>query len=132
MPFSRKCFLTVLIVLLTVTVAYSRDYMVRKKTANFTVEMKIDRNPPVVDKNKVTIEIRDNGGKTLTDAKVIVNYYMPPMPGMPPMNYNTPAQLRGSEYTATMDLIMAGPWNIVVKVSRGGKTSNIAFSIDVR
>ena len=94
--------------------------------------MKIDRNPPVVDKNKITLGIKDNSGKNITDAKVIVNYYMPPMPGMPPMNYNTAAQLQGKEYKAVMDLIMAGPWNIVVKISRGGKTSSVAFSIDVR
>jgi hypothetical protein len=124
--------LIICLILFSTGVAHSRDFKLRKKTANFTLEMKIDRNPPVVDKNRVTLEIRDNDGKNITDAKVIVNYYMPPMPGMPPMNYNTAAQLQGNEYTAIMDLIMAGPWNIIVRISRAGKTSSVVFNIDVR
>ncbi len=124
--------IAVALVLLTSTVAHSRDFVLRKKAGNFVVEMRIDKNPPVVDKNKVTLVIKDILGKNVTDAKVTVNYYMPPMPGMPPMNYNTAAQLQGSEYAATMNLIMAGPWNIVVKISRGGKVSSVSFTVDVR
>ena len=128
----KNLFLNIFIVLLIITVAYARDYKVRKKSGNFIVEMMIDRNPPIVDKNKITLEIKDDRGRYITDAKVIVNYYMSPMPGMPPMNYNTAAQLQGKEYKAVMDLIMAGPWNIVVKIIRAGKTSAVTFAIDVR
>ena len=122
----------VVLIVLTSTLAYSRDFILRKKSGNFVVEMRIDRNPPIVDKNRVALSIKDVNGKAITDAKVNVNYYMPPMPGMPPMNYNTVARLRGAEYAATMDLIMAGPWNIVVKISRGGKVSSVFFAIDVQ
>jgi len=94
--------------------------------------MSIDRNPPILDKNKITLEIKDTAGRNITDAKVMVNYYMSPMPGMPPMNYKTDAQLHGTEYRAVMDLIMAGPWNIVVKILRRGKISSVVFAIDVR
>ena len=128
----KNLFLNIFIVLLIITVAYARDYKVRKKSGNFIVEMMIDRNPPIVDKNKITLEIKDDRGRYITDAKVIVNYYMSPMPGMPPMNYNTAAQLQGKEYKAVMDLIMAGPWNIVVKIIRAGKTFAVTFAIDVR
>jgi hypothetical protein len=130
--FLRWLCLIITIFFLTNGVAHSRDFKLRKKTGNLIVEMKIDRNPPVVDKNNMTLGIKDTGGKNITDAKVIVNYYMPPMRGMPPMNYRTAAQLQGSEYGAVMDLIMAGPWNIIVKISRAGKTSSVVFSIDVR
>jgi hypothetical protein len=128
----KNLFLNIFIVLLIITVAYARDYKVRKKSGNFIVEMMIDRNPPIVDKNKITLEIKDDRGKYITDAKVMVNYYMSPMPGMPPMNYTTRAQLYGHEYRATMDLIMAGPWNVVVSIIRGGRTSAVTFAIDVR
>jgi hypothetical protein len=124
--------LLVSVAFLSASLAYSRDFMLRKKAGNLIVEMRIDRNPPVVAENEITLGIKDLSGKNVTDAKVIVNYYMPPMPGMPPMNYNTIARLHGQEYRAVMDLIMAGPWNIVVKIYRGGKFSRLVFSIDVR
>ena len=94
--------------------------------------MNIDRNPPIVDKNRLTLEIRDNSGNEVADAKVLVNYYMPPMPGMPPMNYKTYAKPSGNSYVVTMDLIMSGPWNIIVKITKGGKTDTARFAIDVR
>jgi len=117
---------------LTADASAAREYKARKKTPAYVIEMSIDRNPPIVDKNRLTLEIRDNSGKEVADAKVLVNYYMPPMPGMPPMNYKTYAKLSGNSYVVIMDLIMSGPWNIIIKISRGGKTDTARFAIDVR
>jgi hypothetical protein len=127
-----QLFVLLLAFILLTEMALARDYRARKKTPNYNVEMSIDRNPPIVDKNRLTLEIRDNSGKEVADAKVLVNYYMPPMPGMPPMNYKTYAKLSGNSYVVIMDLIMSGPWNIVVKITRGGKTDTARFAIDVR
>jgi hypothetical protein len=107
------------------------DYKVRKKAGDLTVTMRIDRNPPIVAKNQLALDIRDRSGKAVTDATVSVNYYMPPMPGMAPMNYTVPAQLRGGEYVMTMDLIMAGPWIIVTKIHRAGSQVTVRFAISV-
>ena len=82
--------------------------------------------------NTIRIEIRDTGGKTLTGARVSVNYYMPPMPGMVPMNYTIPASPDGSGYVAKMSFIMTGPWNIVIRVESGGSPWRVTFPIDVR
>jgi hypothetical protein len=122
----------VLALLLTADTSFAREYKARKKTADYTVEMSIDRNPPIVDKNTLSLEIKDTNGKHVTDARVLVNYYMPPMPGMPPMNYKTLAKLSGNTYAVIMDLIMSGPWNIVIKISRAGKIETVRFAIDVR
>jgi hypothetical protein len=127
----RLCLVT-LILLFTSELSHAGEYKVRKSAGRYVIEMRINRNPPVVDKNILTLNIRDGNGKYVTDARVMVNYYMPPMPGMPPMNYKTYAQLSGREYKATMDLIMSGPWNIVIKITRTGKTSTVRFAIDVR
>ncbi len=54
----------------------------------------------------------------------------PAMPGMPAMNYKTEAPLRGGVYSAKMTLSMAGSWNVTVKVTKGGKTSMMKFSVD--
>jgi hypothetical protein len=110
--------------------SYGRGYEAKKKAGEYEVEIKIDRNPPVVGENNITIEIKDAAGKKVTDSKVLVNYYMPPMPRMPPMNYRTDAKLNGNEFRAYMKLIMSGPWYIVVIINRGGKISTAKFNIE--
>ena len=94
--------------------------------------MRIDRNPPVVGDNSLALRITAEDGAVLKDAKVLVNYYMPPMPRMAPMNYKTPAKLKKDAYTISMHLIMAGPWIIVVKITVGEKTTSARFQIDAR
>jgi len=108
------------------------DYRVRKNADGMMFDIAINRNPPVLGDNEIRIEIRDPQGNPVLDAEVLVNYYMPPMPRMPPMNYTIPASLKGKEYRATMDLIMAGPWNIITRARVQGKWVRVTFPIDVR
>jgi len=122
----------VLTVLVLVPSAYSKDLELRKKAGEYDVEIRIDRNPPILGDNNIEIELRDAAGKTVTEARVLVNYYMPPMPRMAPMNYTIDAKLKGEKYRATMNLIMSGPWIIAVKITHGGKTSTAKFNIDAQ
>jgi len=108
------------------------DYRVRKNVEGLAFDIAINRNPPVLGDNEIRIEIRDAEGHAVLDAEVLVNYYMPPMPKMAPMNYTVPAPLKGKEYRAVMDLIMAGPWNIVIRAKTQGKLLRMTFPIDVR
>lgn len=117
--------------LLLTGIAYGKDYEVKKTVDGYEVVARIDKNPPATGKNNITIAITE-AGKPVTDAKVTVNYSMPPMPGMPPMDYKAEAMLKGNEYTATMNLSMSGPWNIAIKIKRGDKTSTMKFNVDVR
>ncbi len=110
--------------------AYAKGYEVKKKAGAYDVEVRIDKNPPVVGDNNVTVEIKDASGKNVTDAKVKVEYSMPAMPGMPAMNYKTDMELKGSEFKAKMNLSMSGPWNIALKITRGGKTTTVKFNVD--
>lgn len=105
---------------------------IKKKAGGYDVEMRIDRNPPVVGDNGLELRIADASGTLLKDVDVLVNYYMPPMPRMAPMNYKAPAKLKKDAYTLRMRLIMAGPWIIVVKITAGGKTTSARFNIDAR
>ena len=104
----------------------------KKKAGAYDVELRIDRNPPVVGDNGLELRITDAAGAVLKDADVLVNYYVPPMPRMAPMNYKTAAKLKKDAYTIRMRLIMAGPWIIVVKITEGGKTTSARFHIDAR
>jgi len=127
----KKLIIVLLMVVLTVGFAFAKDYEVKKKAGDFDVEVRIDKNPPVVGDNNILVEVKESG-KVVTDAKVVIDYSMPAMPGMPAMNYKTDADLKGSVYKGTMNLSMSGPWNIAVKISKAGKTSTAKFSIDAR
>ena len=125
--------ITVSVILLIAGITYAKDYEVKKKAGDYNVEIKIDKNPPSVGKNNMEIEIKDAAGKYVTDAKVNVEYSMPAMPGMPAMDYKTDAKLEKEyEYKATIDLSMSGSWNIIVKITRGDKTSKVKFSVDAQ
>ncbi|MEW6714441.1 MAG: FixH family protein [Nitrospirota bacterium] len=128
----KKVLIVLVSLLLMCGAAYAKDYEVKKKAGDYDVEIKIDKNPPVVGKNNMEIEIKDKSGKYVTDAKVVIEYGMPAMPGMPAMDYKTDAELKGEEYKATMDISMSGSWNIAIKITRGDKTSKAKFSVDAQ
>jgi hypothetical protein len=117
---------------LIASLAAARDLELRKTAGDYSVLVRIDRNPPVVGTNRIEVEIEDAAGARVTDAKVLINYYMPPMPRMAPMNYKVEAALKDGKYREKMKLIMAGPWIIAVKITRSGKTTTAKFSIDAR
>ena len=122
----------ILAFLLAVPIAYSKDLELAGKAGEFEVRARIDRNPPILGQNHMEIEIKDAAAGHVKDATVMVNYYMPPMPRMAPMNYTTSAELKGEKYRATMDLIMAGPWIIRVLITRDGKKATAKFNIDAQ
>jgi len=128
----KKFIVFAVVVFLTAGVAYAKDYEVKKKAGEFDVVVTIDKNPPVTGDNGVTVSVKDAGGKVVKDAKVVVDYSMPAMPGMPPMNYKADAVQKGDEYKAVMNLSMAGPWNIAVKISAGGKNGSMKFTVDAK
>ena len=127
-----KRFATALIILLLAAgFVYAKDYTVMKKAGSYTVQVKLDKNPPVTGLNKMEISIQDNTGANVTDAAVTVDYSMPAMPGMPAMNYKAKAELKGSRYLANINFSMSGAWNINVKITRSGKTQSVKFNVDV-
>lgn len=130
--FTLRFVFLVIAILVMATITLARDFTARKKIDGYTVEIAINRNPPIVAKNELRVDIKDPQGKPVNDLTVMVNYYMPPMPGMAPMNYTVQATPKGSGYLVTMDLIMTGPWNIVVKTNVAGKRLSATFPIDVR
>jgi hypothetical protein len=111
--------------------AHAKGYEAKKKAGDYEIEIRIDRKPIVIGENHIEIEIK-SGGNIIKDAKVLVNYYMPPMPRMPPMNYKTDAKLKGDAYQATMDIIMSGPWIIVIKIYRGEKPVTTRINVDAQ
>jgi len=128
----KRLTVIVVMVLLLAGMAYAKDYEVTKKAGDLTVDVKIDRNPPISGTNNMEIAVKDAGGKAVTDAKVLVEYSMPAMPGMPAMNYKADAELKGDAYKAAMNLSMSGSWNISIKVTRASKTQTAKFTVDAK
>lgn len=120
------------ILLVAAGLAYAKNYEMTKKAGEYTVLVTIDKNPPVTGKNNIAIEIKDGAGKDVTDAKVAIDYVMPAMPGMPAMNYKAGANLKDKRYVATVDFSMAGPWSVLIKITRAGKTQSVKLNVDVK
>ncbi len=128
----KRLAMVMLAVLMVVGLAYAKDYEVTKKAGDLTVDIRIDKNPPIAGTNNMEIALKDAGGKAVTDAKVLVEYSMPAMPGMPAMSYKADAELKGDAYKAAMNLSMSGSWNVSVKVSRANKTQTAKFTVDAK
>lgn len=129
----KKLAVFTLIFLLGAGIVWAKDYQIQKKAGDLNVSVRMDKNPAVMGDNGIFVTIKDSAGKEVTDAEVKVEYSMPAMPGMPPMNYKTALALKKDTYEGAVDFSMAGPWNIAVKIARGGgKTVSTKFSVDVQ
>jgi hypothetical protein len=124
-----------LVVVLAVFVAgtvFAGEYAVHKKAGDYTVDIRMDKNPPVVGANNIEIVVADKVGKAVTDAKVQVIASMPAMPGMPAVENKAEAKPDGGKYKAKIELSMGGSWNMSVRITQSGKTSTAKFTVDAR
>jgi hypothetical protein len=120
-----------LIFLAWVSVLSGDGLETRKKAGDYDVGMRIDRNPPVRGDNTIEISVTEGDGSPVKDVSVLVNYYMPPMPRMAPMNYKVQAKAKNDVFRAKMSFIMEGPWIIAVKITREDRTVTAKFNINV-
>jgi hypothetical protein len=119
-------------VVLFAGIAVADAYKASSKAGVFDVALTIDKNPPIVGKNNATIAIKDSTGQPVTDASVRLEYSMSAMSGMPPMKYKADAVQSDGVYNSPLNLSMAGPWLLNVKVLRDKKMATAKFSVDVQ
>lgn len=124
--------LVVLLALVVAGTAFAKENVVQKKAGDYSVEIRMDKETPVVGANNLSITITDKAGKAVTDAKVLVTASMPAMPGMPAMENKADAKLDGGKYKAKIDLSMAGSWNMSVRITQGGKSATAKWTMDAR
>lgn len=135
----KKPILCALILLSLAAVVFAQDGTMKGKAGDYTVEAKFDSAPPVRGTNGFTIAVKDASGKDVTDATVVVEYYMTEVMAptqkfavMPEMHYHAPAVLKGSVYKADLDLWMSGPWHIDVRVIAKAQTSKAPFFVTLK
>jgi hypothetical protein len=128
----RWSWLVMLLVVLVAGTVLAKENTVQKKAGDYSVEIRMDKESPVVGSNNVEIMIKDKAGKAVTDAKVLVTASMPAMPGMPAMENKADAKLDGGKYKAKIELSMGGSWNMSVRITQGGKTATAKWTLDAR
>ncbi len=127
----KKIVVVALILFLATGVAFAKAYEVNRKAGDYTVAVKMDKNPPSVGTNNMEIAVTDKTGKAVKDAKVMIDYGMSAMPGMPAMAYKADAMNHGDTYHAVLNISMKGPWYVTIKITSQGKTVSAKFTFDV-
>lgn len=125
----KKLLLAAAGVLVLSGLAYAKEFEVKGKAGVYQVECKIDDLR--IGANNIKIEIKDESGKNVTDAKVQVEYAMPEGIDLPPMNFKTDIKVEGDAYKGKIKIPMAGVWATVINVMRGEKTSSTDFYLEV-
>ena len=125
-------FVVAVALLAGVVSAHARNHEMTGTAGDYSVVLKLDKNPPVKGSSQATIDIRDASGKAVTNAKVTLEYGMPPMPGMGAMNYKRSATLKGESYQASINFSMNGPWYLNVRIAGEGSSHLVKFNVDVR
>jgi Cu(I)/Ag(I) efflux system membrane fusion protein/cobalt-zinc-cadmium efflux system membrane fusion protein len=81
-------------------------------------------DPPKSGEDVFEVTLKDAGGRPVTDADVVVLFYMAPMPSMnmPAMRSETRlGHVENGIYRAPGTVLMAGRWDVIVTVTRGGQ-----------
>ena len=111
----------------------SKGYEKKTVAGDLTITLSVDRYPLVKGDNLLSVKAADASGKPVTDAAVSARYFMPAMPGMALMDFNTQAVLKGDQYAFSANVPMEGGWKVEVSVARPGKPAAAAtFNVDAR
>jgi hypothetical protein len=89
-----------------------------------TITFRVEPDPPAGGKdNTVHVMVMDAAGKPVSDAQVHMTLTMPAMPEMKMPEMSNAADLKwtGSDYSAPIQISMAGGWNVVVEAKRGSE-----------
>jgi RND family efflux transporter MFP subunit len=87
------------------------------------IDLTTEPTPPRAGATAFIVSVRDAGGAPMADVEVTVTLYMPPMPSMsmPAMrSEGTLSHAGAGRYRGTLDVLMAGRWDVTVTVARGG------------
>jgi RND family efflux transporter MFP subunit len=92
--------------------------------AQLDIAFRTTPDPPKTGDNQMEVIVKDASGKPVDGAEVSVQLYMPPMPtmNMPAMKSETKlAPAGGGMYRGPGQVLMAGPWQATITVTRGGQ-----------
>jgi hypothetical protein len=126
---------TVVLFMLAVVIAAgcSKGYRSERTVDDLKVTLSAGSYPLIKGDNTLAVLVADATGAAVTGATVNVRYFMPPMPGMAPMDFKTQAVEKGAGFAFTANIPMEGGWKVEVAVARPGKPTSMAtFNLDAR
>ena len=101
-----------------------------------TVSLITHPDPPRNGDNTVEVALKRPDGMPEGDASVAADFYMPAMPSMnmPEMHSEvTFAHQGGGIYRGDLHLVMAGTWNVSLRVSRAGQVlGSVSYTVIAR
>ena len=131
----KKIYVGIAVTLIASAILFgcAKGYETQKSTGDLKITLSVERYPLIKGDNAMSVQVTDAAGKAVTDAVVTARYFMPLMPGMAPMDYNTQAVLKGDRYAFTANVPMEGGWKTEVSVTRPGKPAvSATFNVDAR
>jgi hypothetical protein len=126
--------LLLVLVALIMLFACSKGYESQKTAEDLKITLSVDRYPLVKGDNDIKVKVTDASGKSVANAAVSVRYFMPPMPGMAPMDFTTQAFFQGDRYGFVANIPMEGGWKAEVTVARPGQqaAASVTYNLDAR
>jgi hypothetical protein len=123
----------ILAVSVVVLAGCSKGYETKRSAGDLSVTLKAARYPLIKGDNALSVIIADPSGKTVDDATVTARYYMPPMPGMAPMEYQATVRAKSGRYDLSANIPMEGGWRVDVTAAQPGISPTTAtFNVDAR
>jgi RND family efflux transporter MFP subunit len=92
---------------------------INKKAGDLTLAISTDPSPARMGENRIQVTVTDKAGKTVSVTKALLTFTMP-MPGMIPATVPMTQGKQGT-YEATLNLGMAGQWDLTITIHRSGQ-----------
>jgi hypothetical protein len=128
----KRIILTLIILFISAALVYGMDYEVTKKLGDYYVQVKVDRNPPVVGENNMMIWMKDADGNNVKGATISVDYRRATILWMSTKKYNAYAQPHENNYHAILEFPTQGSWDVTINIRYKGKRVSTSFRIDVK
>lgn len=122
-----------MVLFLSVGLAYSMNYEVIKKAGDYSVQVRIDRNPPVVGTNNMMICLKDAAGNDVKGATMTIDYSKPTKKfWTSAKKYNSYALPHENNYHVILEIPEQGLWDVTINIHHKGKSVSTEFRIDVK
>jgi hypothetical protein len=135
---ARTLIVTVVLTLLAAG-AFAAQTTLTDKAGEYTVSATFQKSGPAVGGNDLLITVKDPSGKEVTDAKIAIEYFMTQKQSATQKSLEMPyhggkagGDITTGGYRTKLDITMPGPWNLVVKLTRAGKTETARLHLNVK
>ncbi len=144
----KKLLTTILVVVLSATVAQAKDltsgasalvestksafFTKLHESDGYTIKIYSDK-PLVVGNNTIAVALKKEDF-AVTDAKVKIKFFMPEMPGMPSMEYKEKFKFdnKSNSYKGVVNVSMGGTWQYQLKFKTAdGKVHKARGSVNL-